>query len=378
MARKHRRITSRQQGPPRKPWSLLVYIAGDNNLSDFGIEDIQEMCTVGASDTAHVAVEIDTVGDYTGSIRYEIDAPDWSGQACRRVVERLSEKDTGDPETLREFLKWGISRCDADKRLVVVWNHGAGFRLPARDIGYDDYGTSLDMVDIEMAFDQAGISESNKISVLGFDACLMNMLEIAHHLHYQVEFLVGSQEIEPGDGWPYDKVLREANKNLPPRALASKIVDAYIRDYRQRGQQNVTQSAIDLSKTPALVDAVNSLGDLLADALPDIRPEVHRARLRAQSYEMSDYADLGHTAALIAELVDNRRIQTAAKSVVTRLRSCVVKSAKIGVGVDNSNGLSFWFPTVRDLYLANRAKYVALHCNQQTSGWVRFLDTFHD
>jgi len=167
---------------PKKPWSLMVYIAGDNDLSDFGLEDIREMCEVGASSSTHVAVEIDTEGDYTGSIRYEIEAPDWTGHAYRKVIERLPEQDSGDPETLRNFLRWGIRRCDADKRLVVVWNHGAGFRSPSRDIGYDDFGTSLDMVDIESAFRQAGINKNNKIAVVGFDACLMNMLEIAHHL----------------------------------------------------------------------------------------------------------------------------------------------------------------------------------------------------
>lgn len=190
--------------PPKRSWSLLVYIAGDNDLSDFGLEDIREMCETGASASTHVAVEIDTEGDYTGSIRYEIGEPDWSGHSYRRVIERLPEKDSGHPETLRDFLRWGIGRCSAEKRLVVVWNHGAGFRMPARDIAYDDYGTSLDMVDIESAFRQAGVTKGNKFSILGFDACLMNMLEIAHHLKDQVEFLVGSQEIEPGEGWPRD------------------------------------------------------------------------------------------------------------------------------------------------------------------------------
>ena len=109
------------------------------------------------------------------------------------------------------------------------------------------------MVDIESAFRQAGIRKGNKIAILGFDACLMNMLEIAHHLQNQVEFLVGSQEVEPGDGWPYDRVLEAVNGNYSPRRLAGMIVDAYIADYRRRGQQNVTQSAIDLAKTPAAV-----------------------------------------------------------------------------------------------------------------------------
>ena len=79
----------------KKPWGVLTYIAGDNNLSDAGLADIRELCQVGASADVHVGVEIDTLGDYTGSIRYEISEPDFSGKAHRIVIERLPEQDTG-------------------------------------------------------------------------------------------------------------------------------------------------------------------------------------------------------------------------------------------------------------------------------------------
>ncbi|MDP6346441.1 MAG: hypothetical protein QF491_23085, partial [Alphaproteobacteria bacterium] len=87
----------------KKPWALLVYIAGDNNLSDAGLEDIREMCQVGASENTHVGVEIDTEGEHTGSIRYEITEPDWMGEAHRTVIQRLPERDSGDPVPFRDF-----------------------------------------------------------------------------------------------------------------------------------------------------------------------------------------------------------------------------------------------------------------------------------
>ena len=220
-------------GPGTKPWGLLAYIAGDNNLSDAGLEDIIELCQVGASGNVHVGVEIDTYGEHTGSLRYEITEPDWTGQAYRTVIERLNEKDSGDPETLWSFLKWGFGRYPADDHLVVVWNHGAGFRSPKRDIGYDDFGSSLDMPEITGAFRKAKIGPENRISVLGFDACLMNMIEIAHHFRDYAEFLVGSQQTEPGDGWPYDEVLKIIKKGPAARELAEKIVRAYIKCYRK-------------------------------------------------------------------------------------------------------------------------------------------------
>jgi hypothetical protein len=75
-----------------KPWAFLVYIGGDNDLSDDGLKDIQELCNAGASDQIHVGVEIDTRGEHTGSIRYEITERDWEDKAYRTVIDRLPEK----------------------------------------------------------------------------------------------------------------------------------------------------------------------------------------------------------------------------------------------------------------------------------------------
>lgn len=149
----------------KRKWALLIYIAGDNNLSDYGLIDIQELCEEGASDRIYVGVEIDTYGEHTGSIRYEITEPDWTGKAHRTVIQRLPEKDSGDPETLLSFLEWGLNRYHAENYLLVVWNHGSGFRHIRRDIGFDDFGSSLDMPEIENALSRAGINQNKKKSL---------------------------------------------------------------------------------------------------------------------------------------------------------------------------------------------------------------------
>ncbi|HWR57786.1 MAG TPA: clostripain-related cysteine peptidase [Thermodesulfovibrionales bacterium] len=78
----------------------------------------------GASKDVHVAIQIDTKGEHTGSIRYEIAEPDFEGKPHRTVIERLSEENTGDPRHLADFAAWAAKRYPARKRLLVVWNHG--------------------------------------------------------------------------------------------------------------------------------------------------------------------------------------------------------------------------------------------------------------
>src|SRR5262249_3989400 len=157
---------------------------------------------------------------------------------------------TGDPRTLVAFLTWGLHRYRAADRMLVVWGHGSGFRGRTRDVALDDFGSALDMPAVELALSRAGIGKGltfGKLKVMGFDACLMAMVEIAHHFRDQTEFLVGSQQVEPGDGWPYNRVLAHAKRRPTAARLAKSIVDEYVRSYRASGEPNVTQSAIDTS-----------------------------------------------------------------------------------------------------------------------------------
>ncbi len=363
--------------PLKKRWGFLIYIAGDNNLSDAGLEDIQELCNEGASDQVHVGVEIDTFGEHTGSVRYEITDPDWTNKAHRTVIERLPEKDSGDPETLRSFFDWGLNRYSADKYIVVVWNHGAGFRSIRRDIGYDDFGSSLDMPEIVDALTRSGIGPNNKIGILGFDACLMNMIEIANHFRDHVEILVGSQETEPGDGWPYDKVLNGIKQSTTSVDLAKRIVSVYIKDYRKRGVFNVTQSAIDVGKTDNAIKAISDLGNALTRNINRYHGELRKIRLEAQTFEMADYIDLIHVARLISKRIEDKSVAKLAKKVVKTTLACILSSKSLGYVVKDANGLSVWFPAHENLYYNYRSKYLALKCNLQNSGWVRFLDAYH-
>ena len=90
--------------PTTNPWSFLAYIAADNNLSDAGLQDIEELCAVGTNDRTYAAVQIDTYGEHTGSIRYEISPKDWEGVAHRTVISRLKEQDSGNPRVLKNFV----------------------------------------------------------------------------------------------------------------------------------------------------------------------------------------------------------------------------------------------------------------------------------
>jgi hypothetical protein len=373
----------KQQSYPKETrrWALLVYIAGENNLSDAGLEDIKEMCKEGASSDIHVGVEFDTIGELTGSIRYEItERRKGESTAYRTVIERLPEKDSGDPTALLDFLKWGLKRYPAENRLLVVWGHGSGFRSISRDIGYDDFGSSLNMPEIETAFKRAGINSKNKLQIVGFDACLMNMLEVVHHFRKQVEVIVGSQQSEPGDGWPYDLVLKQAKNSQTKEDLGCGIVQVYLKEYRRIGVTNVTQSAIRTADTEAVVKTVHNLGKVLLKNMNRIRDDIRTVRIQAQTFEMADYVDIIHLAELINSNINDQKIRSAADKVIKATGKCIMLSDKHGSAVSSAHGLSLWFPASASLYFNYRSKYMELSCNHRGRagfGWTKFLDAYH-
>ena len=93
-----------------------------------------------------------------------------------------------------------------------------------RAIAFDDTSRDfLDNVELKKVLAEVKRQTGRDIDVLGFDACLMNMIEIAYQLRGTAQVVVGSEELEPGDGWPYDRVLETlaATPTISPAELAA-------------------------------------------------------------------------------------------------------------------------------------------------------------
>ncbi len=83
-----------------------------------------------------------------------------------------------------------------------------------------------------------------KIDILGFDGCLMSMVEIGYEIRDAAAFTVGSQEEEPNNVWPYDRILAALAKKpvTTPAELARAMVDYYLAS--RLGLQGVQRRAV--------------------------------------------------------------------------------------------------------------------------------------
>ncbi len=410
-------------------WTIMVYLAGDNNLDSAGVVDLNEMKTVGTSDKIAVLAQFDRAGNKEATTRYCLKkGTPLAGDA----VQTLGETNTGDPKVLGDFVTWGVTNYPANHYLLVLWNHGAGwddanlyqgdvfsgatppvsrknqpvttrgadagakpiafaqaragvsrtkralFRttvetaVKQRGIAFDDQAQDfLDNVELKKVMTTIKKKLKRKIDILGMDACLMSMLEVYYQMRDIAEFSVGSEESEPGEGWPYDRILKAlaAKPAMTPAELSKTIVSQYLASYK--ATDSVTQSAVNLSVLKPLATAVSGLATVLKSVLTDTASRTALINARAQVQEYSrpydDYCDLLDLCDLIDKGITNPAVKAACNAVRQAAATAIVASGYKGTAVDNSRGISIYFPK-RSL----SPLYKTLDFTKQSS-WDEFL-----
>ncbi len=261
-----------QRSSGQAKWTFMVYMAGDNNLDGAALRDIAEMAKAGSTKDVHILVQLDRIEDQK-TRRFRITQ---GGGFKKDCIESFGDTNTGDPQILYSFVKWAVDNYPADRYALILWNHGSGWwedaksraagpagRQPRRSlfshdfppahrsICYDDTsgGDALDNRELRVVL--AGICTllGRKIDLLGMDACLMNMVEVAWQLRDSVSVIVGSEIEEPFDGWPYAEILSRlaARPRQDAATFARWIVRSYLASYKVVGEM-VTQSALDASR----------------------------------------------------------------------------------------------------------------------------------
>jgi len=347
-------------GPSIPEWTVMIYLDADNNLESAGINDINEMEMVGSSDDVNIVVQADRISGYnisnsnwTTTRRYYI-AQDSDPMQINSLFSDLGELNMGDPQTLIDFASWAATEYPAKKYLLVIWNHGGGFRSPAyttKDIAWDDTsgGDRITMPELEYALSEIGTQIGKKIDIVGMDACLMAMTEVAYQIKDCADILVASEESEPGDGWPYDTILAQlvANSTMSSEQLATDIVNKYIIFYPY---DNVTQSAIDLSYMDDLASQLSSLAETIKGDSTAPSNKYITAAYNSQYYSQSSYSaekefiDLYDFCNQLLAYSNNLEVKNIGLNIQQTLNYAVIKSGYNGVSLSGSKGLSIYFP----------------------------------
>lgn len=391
-------------------------MAGDNNLDISGVNDLLEMQKVVLPGHVQVAIQFDR--------RKAMPWEDSADRTTKRLTLKegkpveladLGETNTGDPAVLKAFIQWGAASFPADRYLLIIWNHGGGakdndiyntvpqarnktslfagsrqpfadkgsFRVnaiamdetPANDryVAIDDTSCDfLDNLELKAALTEAGVP----LDLLAFDACLMSMIEIQYQLKDCATFILGSQEIEPPDGWPYHRVLQFLADN--PQAenllLSQTFVSQFGAFYAGKGK-DVTQSALHTAFAEAVAAGLNEFTGLLLEHMEPIKPQLAEVLNAVQKFRDTDYIDLFDFVHLCENNLDLPWGSTAT-NLKQAVRQAVVASVRHGQSVANAHGIAIYMPLrppgrdVMDIY-------EKLDIHRCYGNWLELIHTYH-
>lgn len=208
---------------PRKEWTVLYYLNGDNDLREHVSQDLVELHRGKAPADAHVVATLfrgDPQWSLKGLFRKELPPaiqPDWRGRKTYEIgsdgaveVDAPTQGRAGHPETLREFLDWGRQNYPANHYLVVVAGHGRG----PQGLLQDHTGAWMPVADFA-----AAVKEAGPVDVLALQACSMAHREVVDQLRGAADFLVASPTRLYGSAYPHER-LGELLHGRSPQQVA--------------------------------------------------------------------------------------------------------------------------------------------------------------
>lgn len=361
-----------------KEWTLMVFMNGHNNLDRFGTMDMNEMEKVGTTEKVNVVVQ--WASSANGNTRRVLVRRDNDpNRVTSPAVETHAPIDMGDWRQLVEFVRWTVEHYPARRYFLDVWDHGSGWHMlrGARgirpsDISWDDHtGNYITTEQLGEAVREAARLIGHPIDVYGSDACLMAMAEVADEMGDSVLVSVGSEEVEPAEGWPYDGLLAGWNAlaTATPHDVARVLAREYLKSYQNgsQGNRDVTFSAFDMTKMARFNEAVSAFGAKLRTLGAGDRRKVVSAASNTISFTYGDYGDLLD----FLTLVERERISALNRDLFSGIRDAVGEFVFANVVTSDyarAKGVALWLPSSKSTYDSYATRYKGLRFHQHT-GW---------
>ena len=351
---------------PEDAFTLYVYMVG-SDLESFGgaaSHDIQEMLAAAAGDRVRIVLmtggakhwELGEISPDSCGI-YEI-----SGGELKQLGD-LGPQNMANQGSLESFLCWAAANAGSGRNALILWNHGGGTMM---GYGLDEYFPHdiLDLADIRDALEASGMH----FDFIGFDACLMATIETAGALSPYADYLIASEETEPGSGWFYTDWLNALadRPDMETEELGRLIVDDYMPE-TVPPYETYTLSLIDLSRIRKLIDDVieffkNERGMLKVDY-----KSVARARTRTKAFGNGMFEQID-----LADFVEsNRTVSSQGAAVINSLKDAVVYSRS---SAEHAGGLAMYFPYQSPDHYEKVSEVLRKAGFEE--GWFDFYDDF--
>ncbi len=368
-------------------WTVLVYMTG-SNLNDFARDDINEMEKALQSLPAGVRIVVGwdqpagltdhatgggaqaAWGTYGRSV---LNADSNMSSIVSTFDLSLGERNTGDPTTLVDFVKWGVEKSPAQRYVLQMWGHGAGYIGSQFDT--ESHGDALTMAEMVTALATPGMP---RVDVLAYDNCLMAMAEVGAAVAPHIGgVFVASEEVVGGAGQDYTTAyarLAVANpEKVTPVQIAEGMVTSYQRQYQGSPFKQDTLSAVSTAGYAALNAALAGFVSASRGLTDQHRTVLVKAAKAGPSYASDDGYSNVDLSAFMTRVKNNQAlpeaVRSAAAGVKTALAAMVTSRT---VDQRKSGGVAVYLPTsADDADLASYPTDAADFC--RATGWDQFV-----
>lgn len=342
--------TDEAQTDALKPYTIMVYMNGSDLESEGGMgsADITEMMA-SKFDSSAVNVVLFT-GGTAQWMDYEI--PNDTNSVFSVTTDGLEyladagAASIGEPDTLTSFIDYSYENFPAQNYGLILWNHGAG--------AVDGYGCdelfdydSLTLGELNLALSRSRAA-SQKMEFIGFDACLMATIETAYATQDFANYLVASEELEPGYGWDYTSLAAiSQNPDITGDQIGTILADDFVSFYEVNiPEEQATLSVIDLGKINTAVEKLSAFSQAAEESLSNGEYTLlAKSRGNTKAFGSmgahggeTDMIDIVHMSAQMQEL-----FPAEADALSLAVDDAVVYAANSS-NIDNANGLSVYFP----------------------------------
>lgn len=331
------------KGKGKDEVTIMVYMCGTDLESKYGMgtSDLQEMLGADLGDKVNLLV-------YTGGCnQWKNNIISSSVNQIYQVVDgklKALDKDAGsvsmtNPDTLVDFIKYCDKKFPANRNMLIFWDHGGG---SISGYGYDEKFArtgSMNLAEINQALKEADVT----FDFIGFDACLMATLETALMLTPYADYMIASEETEPGVGWYYTDWLTALGKNtsMPTIEIGKNIVDDFVDTCATKCKgQKTTLSVVDLAELEMTVpEELKAFSKSASELIKDNEYQtVSDARYNTREFAQSsaiDQVDLAH----LAQNLGTEEGKDLAEALLS-----AVKYNRTSGNMTNAYGLSIYFP----------------------------------
>ncbi|MCS7249450.1 MAG: clostripain-related cysteine peptidase [candidate division WOR-3 bacterium] len=232
----------------KSKWTIILYFACDNDLSNAGYQEILKLTNLGYNKKVRTIILIDNAFYDTSPFPkiYELN----NGNI--ELKRKLPEVNIAEINFFSDFLRYIKENYESENYFLIFYSHGNGwYQSLNRAFLYDETDRS------SLSVAGGGLREfvkkakeilKRKIKILGFDVCLMGMVEICFEIFDDCDYLFASPSILPISAWDYKSLIKkiEENPDIKIKELSEIWAENNLKNIKERKEEGVF-SAIDLN-----------------------------------------------------------------------------------------------------------------------------------